>query len=81
MLLEGDKALKAARSHMGLCAEQMVNMLLILRDGCKEKGLNEEAGKYEAIAKGVLQSFLKEKEENFLTQELYDWVDETLENL
>ena len=81
MLLEGDKALKAARSHMGLCAEQMINMLFVLRDGYKEKGQNEEAGKYEAIAKGVLQSFLKEKEENFLSQEFYAWVEETLEDM
>ena len=81
MLLEGDKALNAARSHMGLCAEQMVNMLLILRDGHKEKGRNEEAAKYEAIAKGVLLSFLEVKEENFLTQEFYDWVEENLKKL
>ena len=59
MLLEGDKALKAARSHMGLCAEQMINMLFILRDGHKEKGQDEEATKYEAIAKGVLMSFME----------------------
>lgn len=81
MLLEGDKALKAARSHMGLCAEQMVNMLLILRDGHKEKGQNEEAAKYEAITKGILQSFLEEKAENFLTHEFYDWVEGKLSEL
>lgn len=81
MLLEGDKALKAARSHMGLCAEQMVNMLLILRDGYKEKGQNEEAMKYEAITKGILQSFLEEKAENFLTHEFYDWVEGSLSEL
>ena len=81
MLLEGDKALKAARSHMGLCAEQMVNMLLILRDGYKEKGQNKEVVKYEAIAKGILLSFKNEEEENFLSKEFYDWINETLKDL
>jgi len=81
LLLEGDKALKAARSHMGLCTEQMVNMLFILRDGYKEKGQNEEAARYEAIAKGVLQSFLEVKEKNFLTDEFYTWVEETLSDM
>lgn len=81
MLLEGEKALKAARSHMGLCAEQMVNMLFILRDGYKEKGKNAEAAKYERIAKGILLNFQNEEEENFLSKEFYDWIDETLENM
>ena len=40
-----------------------------------------EAAKYEAIAKGILQSFLEEKAENFLTHEFYDWVEGRLSEL
>lgn len=81
MLLEGEQSLKAARNHMGLCFDQMINMLLIMRDRLREKGSDAEANKYENIAKGVLEVFCKEEGEEFRTSNFYAQNREILEAL
>lgn len=81
LLLEGEKSLDAAGRHMGLCLEQLVDMLLIMRDRLREKGRDAEADKYERIAKGVLTVFCREGGERFENSGFYRWAREKLEEL
>lgn len=78
MLLEGEKALKAAKSQMGLCAEQLVNMLMVLRTEYKKLGECEKAVKYERMTKGILQGLKNEAEDNFYSKEFLKWIENTL---
>lgn len=78
MLLDGEKAMKAATSQLGLCAEQMVNMLMVLQKEYEKQGDYEKAAKYEQIAKGVLQSLAMEGNEGFYSKEFSEWIEQML---
>lgn len=53
LLLEGEPAFKAARQHMGLCLEQLVEMLLVM----ERQAQGEEADQYRRLAGQVLDLF------------------------
>ena len=57
LLLEGEKAIKAARSQLSLCTEQMVAMLEVLQKVYKKQGDDEKVEKYERLVNGVLEIF------------------------
>ena len=85
LLLDGEKAMKAAVSQMGLCAEQMINMIKVLQEEYKKQGDNKKAEKYERIAKGVLQSFKQgcleeQNEEKFYSDEFAEWIEQMLKS-
>lgn len=80
-LLEGDKALDAARKQMGLSLDETVDMLCIMCDRLREKGENTEADKYARIAKGILEMFQREEGEIFETSNFYRYDKEMLEKL
>ncbi len=80
-LLEGDKALDAARKQMGLSLDETVDMLLIMRDRLREKGEDTEADKYARIAKGILEVFQREEGEVFETSNFYHYDKEVLDKL
>ena len=80
-LLEGDKSLNAARGQMGLSLGSIVDMLLIMRDRLHEKGEDEDAAKFERIAKGILEVFRREDTAAFETGDFYRWNREQLEKL
>lgn len=75
LLLEGDKAVKAAVSQMGLCAEWMVNMLMVLRKEYAKSGECEMADKYERIARGVLECLRAENKDNFYSKDFVAWIE------
>lgn len=81
LLLEGEKAMKAARSQLRLCTEQMVNMLKILRNEYQKIGENDKAKKYERIAKGVLHCIKEEDDGEFFSREFSGWIEEMLMGL
>ena len=81
MLLDGEKAVKAARSQLSLCVEQIINMLLVLRKECQKMDQSERAKKYERIKKEILESFTKEDEEEFFSQEFSDWIEVMLKEV
>ena len=56
LLLEGEAAFKAARQHMGLCLEQLVEMLLVM----ERQAQGEEADQYRRLAQQVLELFERE---------------------
>jgi transcriptional regulator with XRE-family HTH domain len=70
-LLEGEKALEAAKKQMGLSLHDTLNMLLILKDGMMNKGEKEEAAKYGRIAKEILSVYQQEEGEVFATNPFY----------
>lgn len=71
------KAMKAATSQMGLCAEQMVGMLMVLRKEYAKLGEGEKAVKYERIAKGVHHSLLMENNGEFYSKEFSEWIEQS----
>lgn len=56
LLLEGEAAFKAARQHMGLCLEQMVEMLLVM----ERQDQGEEQARYRHMAEQLLALFERE---------------------
>ena len=56
LLLEGETAFKAARQHMGLCLEQLVEMLLIMERQAQGEGKDQ----YRRLAQQVLELFEQE---------------------
>lgn len=56
LLLEGEAAFKAARQHMGLCLEQLVEMLLVM----ERQAQGEEKNQYRRLAQQVLELFERE---------------------
>lgn len=64
---------------MRLSFEQVINMLLILCDEMSKNGQKEEAGRYERIAKCLLEVFLHEWEDTSESKEFIYWIKETLE--
>ena len=56
LLLEGEAAFKAARQHMGLCLEQLVEMLLVM----ERQAQGEGADQYRRLAQQVLELFERE---------------------
>lgn len=81
LLLEGEKSLDAARRHMGLCLDQLADMLLVMRDRLQEKGQGTDAAKYERITKDILEVFQREEGEAFETSDFYRWNRELLKKL
>lgn len=77
ILLEGEKAIKAARSQFGLCAEQMITMLVILQKEFVKQGNNEASSKYKRIAKEVLESLETENKDNFYSKEFSEWIEQS----
>ena len=57
LLLESEKAIKAARSQLSLCTEQMVAMLEVLQAEAIKVGENEMAEKYQQIKACVVACF------------------------
>lgn len=80
-LLEGDDSLNAARRHMGLCFEQMLAMLFVMRDRFRSKNEETEAQRYERIANGVIEAFRKEGRGDLWDESLERWINEYLEQL
>lgn len=76
LLLDGEKALKAALSQFGLCAEQMIAMLQVLCGECAKQGNTEAAESYERIAKGVLASLAAENKGDFYSKGFAEWIEE-----
>lgn len=60
LLLEGEKAMKAARSQLRLCTEQMVAMLDVLQVEAIKVGESEKAEKYRQIKEAVVACFERE---------------------
>lgn len=56
LLLEGEAAFKAARQHMGLCLEQLVEMLLVM----EHQDQGEEQAQYRHMAEQLLELFERE---------------------
>ena len=56
LLLEGEAAFKAARQHMGLCLEQLVEMLLVMERQTQGEGKDQ----YRRLAQQVLELFERE---------------------
>lgn len=56
LLLEGEAAFKAARQHMGLCLEQLVEMLLVMERQAQGEGTDQ----YRRLAQQVLELFERE---------------------
>lgn len=56
LLLEGEKAAKAAQAHMGLCMNQLFDMLMVLRGYADEQGDGAEAEKYRRMKYKTLLS-------------------------
>lgn len=80
-LLEGEKSLDAAWRQLGLSFDEMVDMLLVVRDRLREKGEEGKAAKYERIAKGVLEVFRREEGDRFETEDFYSWSRKVLAKL
>lgn len=57
LLLEGEKSLVAAKQHMRLCFDQIIDMLLIIRDRFDEKDLHDDAITCAHIAQGIIEVF------------------------
>lgn len=80
-LLDGEKSLDAARRHAQLCYEQLVTMLLIIRQRLKEKGENDESAKYERLANSVIEAYKKENMEGAWSNSLHRWIEKILDQL
>ena len=80
-LLEGEDSLDAAKRHLGLCFEQMLAMLFVMRDRYKEKDEEDEAQRYERIAHNVIEAFRKEGRDDMWDESLERWIREILESL
>lgn len=59
LLLEGDESLTAAKQHLGLCLDQMLDMLSVVQAWLSESGQQEESEKCGRIATQVADIFLK----------------------
>lgn len=61
LLLEGEKAIKAAKSQMGLCVEQMISMSQVLQKEYQKMGRVDDAEKYERIVRNIMESIEDKK--------------------
>jgi transcriptional regulator with XRE-family HTH domain len=60
-LLEGDKALEAARKQLRMSLEDTRNMLSILEDGLRKQEKEEEAARYGRMAKEIRAVYQQEE--------------------
>ena len=76
LLLEGEKAAKAAQAHMGLCMDQLFDMLMVLRGYADEQGDGAEAEKYRRIALDFADVFRRNDPRAFAEDPTYRWLRE-----
>ena len=76
LLLEGEKAAKAAQAHMGLCMDQLFDMLMVLRGYADEQGDGAEAEKYRRIALDFADVFRRNDPRAFAEDPMYRWLRE-----
>ncbi len=80
-MLEGEDSLDAAKRHMGLCYDQMLAMLFVMRERYKRKNEDDEAQRCERIANGVIEAFRKEGRDDMWNESLERWLQSILNDL
>lgn len=78
LLLDGEKSLVAAKRHMELCLDQIIDMLLVMRDRLIEKGLPVDGAKYARIAQEIIEIFQHISPQSFEAGSIYCIIKERL---
>lgn len=80
-LLEGEESLDAARRHMHIASDDVIDMLLVMIKRYEEKNDAEKAAECRRIAIGVIDVFRREEGERFEKSEGYARFREKLKEL
>lgn len=79
MLLEGDEMYEAAQKHKNICAEDLIDMLIIIGKHLKESGETEKAKVQFEIALQIINSFKNDFVETaFFNSTVFESADEQL---
>lgn len=71
-MLTGEERFEAAHKHKRLCADDVIDMLLILADCYEEKGENEKAITQLKTAVKIIESFSDDIDVEFFTGTIYE---------
>ena len=71
-MLTGNERFEAAHKHKRLCADDVIDMLLILADCYEEKGENEKAASQLKTAVKIIESFSGDTDVEFFTGTVYE---------
>ncbi len=71
-MLTGNERFKAAHKHKRLCADDIIDMLLILADCYEEKGENDKAVSQLKTAVKIIESFSGDTDVEFFTGTVYE---------